>query len=498
MTFKVKNTFSSNITIFTQFHDSPLGETECYQEDVVEANEEFEYTAYCMHNVPISIVDIWLTGDSVFSGDKAEVPECCHPSYDSTNPVVQYTFKLQCVNECVPTSAPVTSAPVTLTAAPTVAPVTDSPTGAPVSSPTAAPVTPTAAPVTDSPTGAPVSSPTAAPVTPTAAPVTDSPTGAPVSSPTAAPVTPTAAPVTDSPTGAPVSSPTAAPVTPTAAPVTPTAAPVTDSPTGAPVSVCVKTNDPCTVNSEETDGQVHEVPIVNGLNINLTDNSYSEWTLSLSNGIDMWTAGDSGKSLTSKAYVKYDCAAQTLCVLVKAEDGFTLDDDPDSSDNWIKIYTDESHSNSAKPGTIQQITEDDSSVIAWEGCFENIEPGCATDVQIHANYGGGETTSTGKKGSMIALDYQCECPRRLESVLAAETAGHATEPSMDAKDGHFCDSADYPCGEDGDDLVYVCHYSAKHGYQTFCVPEPDSDVLGFYPKDYCGPCVGGYGAHSQS
>ena len=395
MTFKVKNTFLSNITIFTQFHDSPLGETECYQEDVVEANEEFEYTAYCMHNVPISIVDIWLTGNSVFSGDKAEVPECCHPSYDSTNPVVQYTFKLQCVNECVPTSAPVTSAPVTLTAAPTVAPVTD-------------------------------------------------------------------------------------------------------SPTGAPVSVCVKTNDTCTVNSEETDGQVHEVPIVNGLNINLTDNSYSEWTLSLSNGIDMWTAGDSEKSLTSKAYVKYDCAAQTLCVLVKAEDGFTLDDDPDSSDNWIKIYTDESHSNSAKPGTIQQITEDDGSVIAWEGCFENIEPGCATDVQIHANYGGGETTSTGKQGSMIALDYQCECPRRLESVLAAETAGHATEPSMDAKDGHFCDSADYPCGEDGDDLVYVCHYSAKHGYQTFCVPEPDSDVLGFYPKDYCGPCVGGYGAHSQS
>jgi hypothetical protein len=46
-------------------------------------------------------------------------------------------------------------------------------------------------------------------------------------------------------------------------------------------------------------------------------------------------------------------------------------------------------------------------------------------------------------------------------------------------------------------MVYACHYSARHGYQTFCVPEPDSDILGFYPKDYCGPCVGGYGEHSN-
>jgi hypothetical protein len=44
-------------------------------------------------------------------------------------------------------------------------------------------------------------------------------------------------------------------------------------------------------------------------------------------------------------------------------------------------------------------------------------------------------------------------------------------------------------------MVYACHYSARHGYQTFCVPELDSDILGFYPKDYCGPCVGGYGEH---
>jgi hypothetical protein len=58
-------------------------------------------------------------------------------------------------------------------------------------------------------------------------------------------------------------------------------------------------------------------------------------------------------------------------------------------------------------------------------------------------------------------------------------------------DDHFCVVEDYPCGPDND-KVYVCHYSARDGYKTFCVPEPDSDALRFYPKDYCGPCVGGY------
>lgn len=68
----------------------------------------------------------------------------------------------------------------------------------------------------------------------------------------------------------------------------------------------------------------------------------------------------------------------------------------------------------------------------------------------------------------------------------------ANKPSADGKDGHFCVSEDYPCGEDND-RVHVCHYSTRDGYKTFCVPEADSDVLAFYKKDYCGPCVGGYG-----
>jgi hypothetical protein len=67
------------------------------------------------------------------------------------------------------------------------------------------------------------------------------------------------------------------------------------------------------------------------------------------------------------------------------------------------------------------------------------------------------------------------------------------EPSADGEDGSFyCLSEDFPC-EGGNSMVHVCHYSSRRGYQTFCIPEPDSEILRFYSNDYCGPCVDGYG-----
>jgi len=69
----------------------------------------------------------------------------------------------------------------------------------------------------------------------------------------------------------------------------------------------------------------------------------------------------------------------------------------------------------------------------------------------------------------------------------------ASEPTADASElsGAYCSARDFPCGENGE-KVNVCHFSARKGYQTFCVEEPDSDVVRFYSTDYCGPCVGGF------
>lgn len=55
----------------------------------------------------------------------------------------------------------------------------------------------------------------------------------------------------------------------------------------------------------------------------------------------------------------------------------------------------------------------------------------------------------------------------------------------------FCSSEDYPCT--GENTVYICHYNPHIGYQTFCVPEEESDIVKFYANSYCGPCVGGFG-----
>jgi hypothetical protein len=82
-----------------------------------------------------------------------------------------------------------------------------------------------------------------------------------------------------------------------------------------------------------------------------------------------------------------------------------------------------------------------------------------------------------------------------ERRMNEESFQHGTvdEPSEDMEDVPYCVSEDFPCDGEEENMVYVCHYSTRQGYQTFCAPEADSDILRFYPHDYCGPCEGGYG-----
>jgi hypothetical protein len=80
-----------------------------------------------------------------------------------------------------------------------------------------------------------------------------------------------------------------------------------------------------------------------------------------------------------------------------------------------------------------------------------------------------------------------EGARKLDSDI--ESTGVDQEEDF----SYYCLAKDFPC-EGGEDFVHVCHYSARLGYQTFCIPESDSEVLRFYAKDYCGPCIGGFAA----
>lgn len=98
----------------------------------------------------------------------------------------------------------------------------------------------------------------------------------------------------------------------------------------------------------------------------------------------------------------------------------------------------------------------------------------------------------------LSLTADCNGPARRILDATTKTAtmekfeAPVDEPSMNGDDGLFyCSASDFPC--EGEGMVYICHFSAHRGYQTFCIPEADSEVLRFYSKDYCGPCVGGFG-----
>jgi len=94
----------------------------------------------------------------------------------------------------------------------------------------------------------------------------------------------------------------------------------------------------------------------------------------------------------------------------------------------------------------------------------------------------------------VKVTAKCPTARRREEALGEE--GFPTGASSGGADGAFyCSGKDYPCGEE-DGMVNVCHYSARTGYQTYCVPEADSEILRFYTHDYCGPCVQGFGGAS--
>ena len=73
---------------------------------------------------------------------------------------------------------------------------------------------------------------------------------------------------------------------------------------------------------------------------------------------------------------------------------------------------------------------------------------------------------------------------------AIMTNEHGLEASDELEDTPYCVHEDYPCKGDEENMVYVCHYSSRAGYQTFCIPEMDSDILRFNKNHQCGPCDG--------
>jgi len=103
-----------------------------------------------------------------------------------------------------------------------------------------------------------------------------------------------------------------------------------------------------------------------------------------------------------------------------------------------------------------------------------------------------------------STDVMCDGVRRLDmpdvnanasiaqGFITAEMMAAPIEPSKDEfeDDAPYCVHEDFPCQGDEEYMVHVCYYSSHSDYQTFCIPEIDSDVLRFNKNHHCGPCKG--------
>jgi hypothetical protein len=150
--------------------------------------------------------------------------------------------------------------------------------------------------------------------------------------------------------------------------------------------------------------------------IRTDDKTFDDWYLGCP-GIPMWQAGNNfTKPHTADAYINWDCNTGTLCILVKAREGYVLDKNSTDADFWFKDYAEGENAQKSNGG-IQKIFDpnDKEVMVAWEACYDKFS-NCLQEVQIHANFHvagetGNETTSTGKKNGSgyIALDLTCPC-----------------------------------------------------------------------------------------
>ena len=91
-------------------------------------------------------------------------------------------------------------------------------------------------------------------------------------------------------------------------------------------------------------------------------------------------------------------------------------------------------------------------------------------------------------------DVMCDGARRLDTpdtnATPSISEGFTRAEKEFEEDPPYCVHKDFPCKGEEEHMVHVCYHSSQFGYQTFCIPEIDSDVLRFNKEHHCGPCNG--------
>jgi len=317
-------------------------------------------------------------------------------------------------------------------------------------------------PPTDSPTESPTEPPTNFP--------TDSPTESPTVSPTEPP--------TDFPTVDPTESPT---VSPTEPPTDfPSEYPTTGEPTGSPTESCPEGE--AVLISNEGLTMYPELPI----KINMQNETHVAFEVQNTFG-----------QIVSSVFTQYHSGSfgETECLEEEnVEDQvpieFVAQCMRHTKISIVNVWITDCSSNSTsflEDGDDAEIPEcchggDECKTVQYTFKLPCVDPCPPED-------GGEAATEAPEDRRRLVADKIRE--RKAQEGSTSEFEELTGVAAENDREDHFCVIEDYPCGPHHD-KVHVCHYSARDGYKTFCVPEADSDALRFYPKDYCGPCVGGY------
>ncbi len=161
------------------------------------------------------------------------------------------------------------------------------------------------------------------------------------------------------------------------------------------------------------------------------DGDPSEWDLTNDFFANMYLAANPNKPVRSKLYVRYDCRAGVLYVLVLAEPGHPIDV---NGDHFIKLgqtnkIMDESDGNDGTPPDFAFINSNGTTADGWEGSAY-LAPGFyspANDppdgLNVHTNVDGGNTSAV--ENRQIDLYIICGPQAVTLASFTAAPAGNA-------------------------------------------------------------------------